>query len=221
MFRVKICGITTGEQARAAAAAGADAVGLNLYPGSPRFLPPAAAATVAAAVPKGVQRVGLFVNAALSEMLAAWSDLGLDIIQLHGDEPPDLVAALGDRPVVRAFRVGAGGLATVFAYLAACRTAGHLPRMALLDAFRPGCYGGTGARVDWSEAAGYPAESWHPPLVLAGGLTPENVAGAICAVRPRAVDTASGVESAPGRKDPARVAAFCRAARTALAALDS
>lgn len=219
MFRIKVCGVATADQARAAAAVGADAVGLNFYQASCRFLVPSAADAVAAAVPAGVLRVGLFVNAAVGEMLSAWETWSLDLLQLHGDEPPEVLAALEGRPVMRAFRIGPKGLSPALEYLAVCRAAGCLPRLVLLDACRPGHYGGTGETVDWEAVASYPSEPWHPPLVLAGGLTAENVAAAIAAVRPAAVDTASGVETSPGCKDPARMAAFCRAAQAALAAI--
>lgn len=215
MFRIKICGITCPEDAAAVAAAGADAVGLNFYAKSPRYVEPASARAIVDAVPAGVVKVGLFVNAPVEGVCRIVDRLGLDLVQLHGDEPPEYLAALGDRPVMRAFRLGPGGLGEIGEYLRRCEAAGCLPRLVLVDAFRPGKYGGTGETAEWWALADYRSSISSPPVVLAGGLTPENVREAIRTVRPAAVDTASGVESSPGRKDPARVAAFVRAAEEA------
>ena len=158
---------------------------------------------------------GLFVNAAAGDICRAFDSLGLDLIQLHGDEPPGYLAQLGDRPVMRAFRVRPGSLQPVIEYLALCRGLRAMPTLILFDALVPGEYGGTGKAADWAIARQYAAQPGLPPLVLAGGLTPRNVAEAIATVRPVAVDTASGVELAPGRKDPSAVAAFVSAARAA------
>jgi phosphoribosylanthranilate isomerase len=217
MFRVKICGITTSEDARAIVAAGADAVGLNFFPRSPRYLAPENATNVAAALPKGVVRVGLFVNAPAERIHETANRLSLDLIQLHGDEPPEFLDELRGRAVMRAFRLGEEGLAPILRYLESCRELGCLPKLVLIDSFRKGQYGGTGATADWGTAKRYPTEPWHPPLVLAGGLTAENVAAAIRAVRPTAVDTASGVETAPGKKDGEMVRQFVEAANETFA----
>jgi phosphoribosylanthranilate isomerase len=219
MFRVKICGITNVADAQAAVEAGADALGLNFYPRSPRFLAPEKAAEIVAAVGRRAVKVGVFVNADAREICETFDRLGLDLIQLHGDEPPEMLPELGERPVVRAVRLGPEGLRPVEEYLARCRALGVVPQAVLVDALVEGLYGGSGKTADWAALGRYPTGGTLPPLVLAGGLTPENVAEAIRAVRPAAVDTASGVESSPGRKDPARVAAFVRAAREALAAI--
>jgi phosphoribosylanthranilate isomerase len=242
MFRIKICGITSVEDAAAAARAGADALGLNFYARSPRFLRPELARAVAEAVPPGVLKVGLFVNAPAEEVCRAFDELRFDLIQLHGDEPPAFLASLAPRPVMRAFRLGAnrgagcqpagqkagwqpaprteassygGGLQAIADYLGECRRLQCVPRMVLIDAGVPGQYGGTGVTADWAALAGHGLGAWDPPLVLAGGLTPRNVAEAIRTVRPSAVDTASGVESSPGRKNPEAMVAFVRAAREA------
>lgn len=215
MFRVKICGITSVEDARAVAAAGADAVGLNFYPRGPRYLTAEKARRIVEALPAGLIKVGLFVNAPAEEVCRTFDRLGLDLIQLHGDEPPTFLTQLGHRPVMRAFRLGPAGLAAVASYLEDCRRLDCMPRMALVDAHVEGEYGGTGQVADWQVLGRYPHDQEHPPLVLAGGLTPDNVAEAIRTVQPAAVDTASGVESSPGRKDPAAVEAFVRAARAA------
>jgi phosphoribosylanthranilate isomerase len=219
MFRVKICGITTTEDACAVAAVGADAVGLNFFEKSPRFLAPGNADAVAEALPEEIVKVGLFVNATAELILETWDDLGLDLIQLHGDEPPEFLGELKGRPVMRAFRLGEEGLAPILKYLESCRELGCLPKLVLIDSFRKGQYGGTGATADWDTAKRYPSKAWHPQLVLAGGLTAENVAAAIRAVRPTAVDTASGVEMAPGKKDGETVRQFVRVAREAFRAI--
>lgn len=219
MFRIKICGITRREDATAAAAAGADAVGLNFYPPSVRYLPPEAAREVTADLPLSVWRVGVFVNATAAEIVRTAALAGLTAIQLHGDEPPEFGASLAallpaPLPILRAFRLkDAASLADVGAYLAA----GRVPEAVLVDAHQPGSYGGTGHKVDWEMLAAFrPSPPW-PSLVLAGGLTPANVAAAIRLVRPAAVDVAGGVESAPGRKDAAAVSAFVSAAAAAFA----
>lgn len=224
LFRVKICGITSVEDARVVVEAGVDAVGLNFYPQSPRYLRPQVAEAVAAAFPSEVLKVGLFVNAAEGEICERFERLGLDLIQLHGDEPPEFVARLanllGRLPLMRAFRVGAEGLGPVYEYIERTADLGCPLRAVLVDSYRKGSYGGTGQVADWAVVAGYGATPGMarddlPALVLAGGLTPENVAEAVAAVRPAAVDTASGVESSPGKKDPAAVRAFVAAARAA------
>jgi phosphoribosylanthranilate isomerase len=219
MFRIKICGITTVDDARVAASAGADAVGLNFYPKSPRWIDADQARRIVEALPDGVAKVGLFVNPPEADVCRTFDDLRLDLVQLHGDKPPEFLARLGDRPVVRAFRLGEAGLAPVVEYLDRCRRLDCLPRMVLLDSLVKGAYGGTGKVTDWTAAARYPVGDWHPPLVLAGGLTPDNVAEAIRAVRPAAVDTASGVESSPGRKAEAAVRQFVRRALDAFRSL--
>ncbi|MGO8747387.1 MAG: phosphoribosylanthranilate isomerase [Thermoguttaceae bacterium] len=219
MFRIKICGVTTVEDAILAAAAGADAVGLNFYPLSPRFVNVPMAEAIVHALPSGIARVGLFVNREAHEIRDLFGRLGLDLIQLHGDESPGILAALGGLPLMRSFRLKSDGLESVLDYLSECRQLNCLPERILLDACKQGHYGGTGELADWATARQYPAASWHPPLVLAGGLTPGNVAEAITMVRPSAVDIASGVERSPGRKDPRLVEDFVRAAREAFAAL--
>ena len=215
MFRIKICGITTTEDALLVAGAGADAVGLNFYPKSPRYLQTREARQIVDVLPAAIVKVGLFVNAPLAEICRTFDEAGLDLVQLHGDEPPDLVAQLGGNRVARAFRLGPSGWKPVADYLQECRRLGGLPRLTLIDSYSRGIYGGTGEVADWSAVAEYPLHDWYPPLVLAGGLTPDNVAAAIRTVRPSAVDTASGVESSPGRKSEALVRQFVEAARAA------
>jgi len=221
MFKIKICGITSVQDALAVADAGADAIGLNFYAKSPRRVDPAAAASITAALPQRIVKVALFVNAEAAEVCRVSDQLAVDLIQLHGDEPPQYLAELGGRPTLRAFRLGADGLGPIIEYLDRCRQLGCLPRMTLIDSQVPGKYGGSGRPPDWGMAKQYPGAQGCPPLVLAGGLTPQNVAEAIGTVHPAAVDTASGVESAPGIKDPAAVEAFVRAARDAFSASKS
>jgi phosphoribosylanthranilate isomerase len=218
MFRVKICGITNVDDARVAADAGADAIGLNFYRASPRFCRIAQAIAIGQAIPRSVSKVGVFVNAPPAEILATFDTVGLDAVQLHGDEPPELLRDLRGLPVIRAFRVGRE-LAPVGSYLQACRRLACVPRMVLIDTLKPGQYGGTGATLDWQSLQENRQVFQGAPLALAGGLKPSNVAEAIASVRPWAVDTASGVESSPGRKSAALVREFVEAAHAAFAQL--
>ena len=217
MFRIKICGITNVGDAQSAVQAGADAVGLNFYPGSPRFIDRSMARQICDVLPREIVKVGVFVNAEAKKVCQAFDKLHLDLIQLHGDEKPKFIAQLGNRPVIRAFRLGPEGLHPIFAYLEACKQLGCVPKLVMIDAFSKGVYGGSGQPADWSVCAQYPCHKDVPPLVLAGGLTQSNVAQVIDQVRPAAVDTASGVESSPGRKDPTAVVAFVQVARKAFA----
>lgn len=200
MTRVKICGIRTASAALAAAEAGADAVGFVFYPPSPRFVPPARAAELARRLPPFVLRVGVFVNAPVQVVEEVAEQVGLDVVQLHGDEPPEVCARLRRR-VIKAVRVdGPDAVARAREYPVAA---------VLLDAHVPGLYGGTGRRFDWSLVRGL-----DKPVILSGGLTPDNVGEAIRQARPYAVDASSGVETA-GEKDPEKIAAFVRAVRAA------
>jgi len=218
LFRVKICGVTNVADAVEAVQAGADAIGVNFYDRSPRCVEASEARDIAAVLPEGVHCVGVFVNPELSELEAAVA-LGLHAVQLHGDEQPALLAHFRELPVIKAFRLGDDGLAPVRAFLEQARTLACLPAMVLIDAHRPGEYGGTGVTANWPLASEY-HELAGPPLVLAGGLHAENVADAILTVRPAAVDTASGVEASPGVKDAKRMQAFVQAATRAFSQLD-
>lgn len=204
---VKVCGVTRPADAVAAARAGADAVGLNFYPGSKRVVTVAQASRVVAALPPFVWAVGVFVNASRAEVLRVARAVGLDAVQLHGDEAPALAAGLPLR-TVKALHVGQGSLAAQ-----ARRHAGA--DLLLLDAAQPG-FGGGGVAFDWRLAG---ALARRRPVLLAGGLTPGNVAAAVAAVRPFGVDVASGVESSPRRKDPVKLRSFVAAARAAHARL--
>jgi phosphoribosylanthranilate isomerase len=203
---VKICGITSVEDARVAVEAGADAEGFVLWPKSPRYVTVAAARAIAATLPPFVHRVGVFVDASLEEMRTAADAIGLDVLQLHGNEDLESLGPL-PRRAIKAVRVGPG-FDPAEARRYEGRTAGVLLDTRVDGSGLPG---GTGRSFDWSLARDLRQRSSY--LVLAGGLTPDNVAEAVAAVRPDAVDVSSGVESAPGRKDPQKVRAFVRAAR--------
>jgi phosphoribosylanthranilate isomerase len=214
MFRVKICGVTNLKDAQLAAEAGADAIGLNFYAASPRCCPLERAQEIVAWLPAQVCKVGVFVNAPAAEIRRLAEDLSLDLVQLHGDEPPEFLRELAPLAIMRAVRV-ADDLAPVGEYLNACHRLMAPPRLLLVDRACGDRYGGTGRSLDWNWLAQNRARFHGLPLVLAGGLNPDNVAAAIAAVRPWAVDVASGVESSPGTKSPELVKRFVAAATTA------
>jgi phosphoribosylanthranilate isomerase len=195
---IKICGLTNEGDAAHAAAAGATALGVVFAPASPRCISPDRARDIVEAVPAEVPVVGVFVNAPLEEIVAVVAHTGIRIVQLHGDEPEHYAVAL-KMPLLRA--------AGVDAALDAWPTA-----TLLLDAVSAVERGGTGRRVDWERAA---AVARQRRTVLAGGLTPDNVAEAIATVRPFGVDVSSGVEASPGRKDRDKVSRFLDNARKA------
>jgi phosphoribosylanthranilate isomerase len=202
--RIKICGVTRLEDALAAARLGCDAIGFNFWPGSKRFVPPAAVRGIVQRLPPLITTVGVFVNQPEAELREIATESGIQVFQLHGDEPPDLCARL-PLPVVKAIPVDqVRTLSRLLSYEVSAF---------LLDTPSRG-FGGTGQPFDWSLAQGV---SEVAPVILAGGLNPDNVADAIRAVRPYAVDVASGVEKAPGVKDAALMARFVAAARKASA----
>jgi phosphoribosylanthranilate isomerase len=210
---VKICGVTCVEDAIACAELGADWIGLNFHPASPRHVEPGLAAEILSALPRRVTAVGVFVDRPPDEVAGLAGRLGLGVVQWHGREPVEDLAALRGLRVIRAFRLRtADGWAEVAEYRARAEAMGHPLAGVLVDAYVPGMPGGTGMVIDHSVLDARPP---LPHLILAGGLNPENVAGRVARVRPWMVDVASGVESSPGRKDPAAVAAFVRAARAA------
>ena len=204
--RVKICGITRPEHARAAAGAGADAIGLVFYEPSPRYVSRDRARAVCEALPPLVSVVGVFVNPEPREIEAAVEGLPVDLLQFHGEEPPELCAEAG-RPYVKAVRVRGRD------DIVEAGTRYTDARALLLDAHHDALWGGTGSRFDWNVVP----DDVGRPIVLAGGLTPENVAGAIRAVRPFAVDVSGGVESAPGEKDARRMERFMKEVASAQA----
>jgi phosphoribosylanthranilate isomerase len=207
MVRVKICGITQLEDALAAAEAGADALGFNFYAKSPRCVSLAKAAGILKKLPPFVGRVGVFVNPTQGEVERALSSMRLDWLQFHGDEDFDFVSRFPADMVIKAFRVK--GKADLKGFNPFVGSAAFL-----LDAHHAGAYGGTGKVFSWDLAL-EAKKRFGRPVILAGGLTPENVAEAVRKVKPWAVDTASGVESAPGKKDKDKMRRFIRAAKEA------
>jgi phosphoribosylanthranilate isomerase len=199
---VKICGITRAEDALAAAHAGAHAIGLVFHRDSPRYVEPARAASIVARLPPFITAVGLFVDAPPQSVRDVLARVPLQLLQFHGDEPPEYCAGFG-LGYLKAIRVRAG------VDLLQCAGRYATARGLLLDTYDPARAGGTGVSFDWSLI---PA-SLPLPIVLAGGLTPDNVAQAVRHVRPWAVDVSSGVEQAKGIKDAAAIAAFVRGAR--------
>jgi len=217
VFRIKICGITSVEDALLAVEAGAEAIGLNFYEKSSRYLRPEIARQIVAEISSAATPVGLFVNHAAADIEDICRQVGLQTVQLHGDEPTEFIGQL-DREynIVRARRFSENGLGEVREGLQACADrAGFLPAAILLDAESPGQYGGTGKTISWAGLTDYRDCLHGIPLILAGGLTPENVAEAIRTVRPHGVDVASGVESSPGVKDKEKMRAFVAAAKSA------
>ncbi len=195
--RVKICGITSTEDARAAVGAGADALGFMFYEPSPRCITPEQAAAIIAELPTHVAKVGVFVDAAEATVRATAAAAGLDTLQFHGNEPPEFCARF-ELWTIKAFRVKDS------------KSLGQLPSYKtdawLLDSYVKGVPGGTGAQFNWELAV--EAKRLGRPILLAGGLTPENAGKAVGQVAPFGLDVSSGVEAAPGRKDAAKVAAL-------------
>jgi phosphoribosylanthranilate isomerase len=207
--KIKFCGVTTVADAERAVAAGAWAVGLIFWPGSPRACSPDEAAAVARALKRRTEVVGVFFNQTLDEVAATADAVELTMLQLHGDEGPSFCAEAARRTgcrVIKAARVRSG--ADIQA-LEPFHTEFHL-----LDSHTPGKPGGTGETFAWELAR---AHRGSVPVILSGGLNPENVAAAIGAIRPYAVDVASGVELRPGKKDPDKLQAFAQAVRSTAA----
>lgn len=200
---VKICGITSPADALAAAEAGADAIGLMFYEGSPRHVSFQQAAEIAQQLPPYIIKVGVFVNASEETVLRAIGECSLNIAQFHGDETPEF-CSLFPVMTIKAFRIRDA------------ESLKPLPDYAtdawLLDAYVADKLGGTGAKFNWDLAI--EAKKLGRPIFLAGGLTPENVADAVLRVQPYAVDVSSGVESSPGKKDHEKVRAFIKAAKS-------
>jgi len=197
---VKICGITNLEDALAAAEAGVSALGFNFYPRSPRYIAPPAAQRILESLPAAIWKVGVFVNEPPEFVAEVARQISLDVVQLHGDEPPEAVPA-GLR-VWKAFRIGPA--------FDASQLGRYRVEACLFDAAGPGEFGGSGRTFDWSILPQLGVRS-----ILAGGLDAANVAAAIRAARPWGVDACSRLESAPGRKDHKKMAEFVRAAREA------
>jgi phosphoribosylanthranilate isomerase len=200
---VKVCGITRLDDALHAIEHGATALGFVFWPRSPRFISAHHAAEIIGELPEDVTTVGVFVNESIDGIRSVATNTGIIAVQLHGDEPPAFAHAIG-HPILRSAHVdNAADLSEAWPE----------PTTLLVDAADPIRRGGTGQTVDWSRAAALARER---PIVLAGGLTPDNVADAVAAVRPYGVDVSSGVEAAPGVKDHKKVAQFLANARQAL-----
>ena len=213
--RIKICGLRHPEQVAAVAAAGADAVGLVFYPPSPRSIDVRQAAALLRELPPFVTSVGLFVDPSVQQVEQTLSGVPLGLLQFHGDETADFCAAFG-LPYIKAIKIEVGGTAEQASQRCNDTMNAHPQAQGfLLDSSVVGASGGTGKTFDWQQV---PAEFWSK-VILAGGLGPGNVADAVTRYRPYAVDVSSGVESAPGEKDPARVREFIEAVRRADARL--
>jgi len=206
--RVKICGITTPEDAEAAIEAGADALGFNGFSGSKRYIDLAASASWIAQLPPFVMRVAVLVNPRVEEVEATLALPGIDVVQFHGDETPAFCEPFCRHGFIKAVA------ARDKAALEASRR--FATKTLLLDAWVPGAYGGTGQLIDLPLAAGFVEANGDARVILSGGLTPENVARAVEAVRPWAVDVASGVEATPRKKDMAKMRDFVEAVRSVL-----
>jgi len=201
MVQIKICGITNLEDALLAAELGADALGFIFYPKSPRKVEPEAARSIIAQLPPFVAAVGVFVDEDAEVVRDLAARVGLDWIQLHGQESQEYCRSLGRR-VIKGFRIqGQDSLAPLAEYRGAAQAL-------LLDTYKKGQVGGTGEVFDWHLAR---EAKKYGRIILAGGLTPENVAQAIATAQPDAVDAASGTEAGPGKKDPAKLQAFFQA----------
>jgi phosphoribosylanthranilate isomerase len=203
MTRVKICGITDPDDARNAALLGADAIGLNFYERSPRFIDGTLASRIIEAIPAFVSVVGVFVNHPNPQGLEDLAlSLGLNAVQLHGSETPDYCSMIQKVKVVKAFRVDSNFRVESLK--------NYVNTMFLLDSGSGAQFGGTGKVFDWNQAYGANAFGW---IVLAGGLTSDNVGDAISRLHPFGVDVSSGVESSPGRKDYEKMRRFIEAVR--------
>ncbi len=218
LFKIKVCGVRTIDDAQMLVDKGVDAIGLNFYQPSTRSIDLDIAKEIAEHLDDKLLKVGLFVNASLTEIEKTIGQVGLDAIQIHGDESPEFLAELPQEiPLIRAFRVGESGLNETQEYLEACSPAGRIPDMVLIDAASKGAYGGTGKQVDWERLKSEKEVLGDAQLALAGGIAPTNVAEAIRIVEPDAIDTASGVETSPGVKDATMTELLVSEARRAFA----
>jgi phosphoribosylanthranilate isomerase len=211
---VKICGIRDVDTARAVADCGPDAIGLNFYQKSSRWLDVRMAERICRSLPSNVEPIGVFVNHSVEEILEVTKNCRIATVQLHGDESPEIASRLIEAglDVIRALRIDEQNAAQLPDLIAEYR---DIPlRAVLVDARVDGAYGGSGRTAPWQAIAAAWKCEW-PPLILAGGLTPANIGEAISTARPWGVDTAGGVETSPAIKDPAKVREFIRGAREA------
>ena len=205
-MKIKICGITNSNDALACAAAGVDMIGLNFCEQSPRYIRPDQARTIARTLPLSIQAVGIFVDTPVEEIRRVARDVGLRVVQLHGSESPEMCAELArDFEIIKALQIGGG--------FGAQRASAYPMCTILLDTYNERVAGGAGDVGDWELARA--TKKFASRLILAGGLSPENVTQAIATVEPDGVDVCSSVESAPGVKDPGRIQQFVDAARNA------
>ena len=205
-MQIKICGITNSDDALACAAVGVDMIGLNFYEQSPRYIRPDQARTIARTLPLSTQAVGIFVDTPIEEIRHIARDVGLHMVQLHGSESPEMCAELArDLEIIKALRIDGG--------FDAQRASAYPMCTILLDTYEQRMAGGTGDVGDWELARA--TKKFATRLILAGGLSPENVAQAIATVNPDGVDVCSSLESAPGVKDLERIQQFVAAARNA------
>lgn len=214
-LRIKICGVTSEADAHQAALLGADAVGLNFHPASPRHIDSAAVEPILRRLPPFVSAVGVFCNWPLRQVFPFVSGYRgrIGVIQWHGDDPE--VSETYPFHYIPAFQVrDEEGLIAITRFLDAAHDMGRMPAAILIDGHAPGIYGGTGVPAPWKLLAGYQS---RVPIILAGGLTPDNIAEAVRLVKPYGVDVASGVESEPGKKDAEKMRRFIGNAREAAA----
>jgi phosphoribosylanthranilate isomerase len=213
LIRIKICGVTDPHEAQRIAELGADAIGINFYPSSARYVTPHQAAAIVRALPPFTAPVGIFVGMPMRQVCAVGYQLGLRAVQTYADPP--LREDAFPFAHIPAFRLReAADLETIRAYVRLLQTAGWPPTAVVIDAFVAGQWGGTGQTAPWELLENFTLDV---PWILAGGLTPENVAEAVHRLRPWGVDVAGGVEAAPGRKDLDKVRQFILQARTAAA----
>ena len=220
MLKVKICGITSLADAQSAADAGADAIGLNFYAKSTRFVQRETAREICQQFPQ-LTKVAVFVNESVQTIRQLAEQVGFDALQLHGDEPARVLTDLAEFDVIRAFRLQKPSWDSVLHYWQQCQQQATLPKAILLDAYKLHQYGGTGQPLDWEQLDPPPPPLEGVSWLLAGGLNPSNVEEAIRAAKPSGVDTAGGVETQPGQKDRGQVEQFVQAARGALKMLPS
>jgi phosphoribosylanthranilate isomerase len=201
--KVKVCGITNYEDAKLAIEQGVDALGFNFFPSSPRYIPPEEACAIIRRLPPFVVTVGLFVNVPeVQDVTKTARAAGVQIVQLHGDESPEYCRELAGWPLIKALRIGANGIPE--------NLQDYAVRSFLLDAKDDVLFGGTGKSFEWRLTQNI---SRYFPIILAGGLRPDNVFEAIRIVQPYAVDVCSGVESVPGKKDPGKLIEFMNEVR--------
>lgn len=211
---IKVCGFTSVDNTLEACAAGIDAIGLNFFAKSKRYVSHETAKAIVEAVPATVEPIGLFVNHSIEEIQQIVAYTGLKTVQLHGDETAEFAAQLNNLNIIRAIRIDSENIDYLHEVMQQYRQYGVKLVGCLVDANVAGSYGGTGHVAPWELIAEQYDYHNYPPLILAGGLSPENVAAAVRTVHPWGIDTASGVESAPGIKDRELVCRFVEMAKS-------